>query len=1277
VAIFGITPVDRSPAWHAAKAALEIRDVLYELNRDAKLPSALDIHVGINSGPVIAGLMGGETKRTFTAIGETVDLAAILEDVSPRGALYVGPQTYEETRRDFDYEALPPVAIGEGRPPAPVYKLLAIKPSRRVKRDSERRQATVMFAAVTGFKALNDRFTPEQITRLLNDWFGVLEVAVRTYGGVVDKFLGEGVMALFGVPNAIEHAPRQAVNAAIDIRNQLVDYNRTRQLPVALGVHIGINTGLVIAGEIGGRVRRDFTAIGDTVNLAARLKEGAPDAAVYVGPETHRYTRDDFAWRALPPMSVKGKEKTIQAYELMSVTERVHRGAANAGPAERQVSSAMVGRERELAQIESQVRHLVDGRGGIVTLVGEAGMGKSRLVGELRAAPALHDARVLEARSLAIGQNLSFHPFVDLLRNWAGIPPEEAEDVALARLETALQALTPEEAGETLPFLATMMGMHLTGALAERVEGIQGEALERLVIRAVRALLEALAEQSPLVLIFEDLHWADQSSIKLLEIMLRMVQRHRVLFLIVGRPDSPETMDRIVADARAQHALQHADVQLGRLTDQQCATLIRNLLRIDALPYATEALIIRKAEGNPFYIEEVIRSLIDAGAVEATAGGFRLTEKIDTVEIPGTIQEVIMARVDRLDEPTRYVLQVASVIGRFVYFRILAGLMEEVPDLEARLTYLEERQLLLQRRTRETASVRRTTLRPEREYLFKHALLQETVYESILQRTRKDLHRQVAESIETAFAERLVDFFGMLAYHFSRADDAEKAEEYLFKAGEEAARSAASSEALAFFREASRLYLQIHGDGGDPAKRALLEKNIGLALMNTGNLTESMEHFDEALRHLGDPIPPRTPGAVLQFGGDLVAVFARLFLPRLFRASHGKTRYRDDIQVRYPRIKAQSTSNPTRLVFDYFRAIRWLNQTDPTAVPEQVIGLYSGFAALFAYSGLSFRIGRRYLAISEKLLRPGHAKDLFDHGCLICIHNYLEGKWNDEAGVVADDVIEQALRHGGLWEVNTYLGLDCDRRIRRGDFAAAQQRLKHLEEIADLYGFEFAQTNHNSEMMLLLLEQRRLAEALVAAEHYYAGVHDDTLRVLALGSKAKAQTLIGDLEAAAATLKAAGDVVKRSPIVPPWHLSAYAVGRFVHDLARLDASGAEASQGHQARASARAALAVTGKVAVQRTEVYRLTARMHSLLGDARRTQTWWRKAISEGEQLGARPELARTYLDVGTRMAQHKLTQFEGATAEEYVERARALFDTLGLVWEMAETEARARRAA
>jgi class 3 adenylate cyclase/tetratricopeptide (TPR) repeat protein len=1149
--------------------------------------------------------------------------------------------------------------------------------AREPSRDSERRQATVMFADISGFTAMSERMDPEDVTLVMNRCWAMLERIVIDHGGVVDKYIGDCIMAVFGVPHAIENAPKQAVNAAIDIRNRLEQFDQDERLPIPLHVHVGINSGLVIAGDVGGRVKRDFTVMGDTVNLAARLKDASATGQIYVGPDTYASTKNDFQYRPLKPLSVKGRTEPVVAYELLSARASIHR--PKVGSSSRMIESAMVGRDRELAQLRHHIEETLGGAGGIVSLIGEAGIGKSRLIAEVEAFDELKGATVLEGRSLSIGQSLSFHPFTDLLRQWASIQEDDDEQQALRKLEAAIGALLPAAAGEVFPFIATLMGMRLGGAHAERIAGIEGEAMEKLIRKSARDLFRTLAASQPLVLIFEDLHWADLSSINLLESLLRLVEDTRVLFIHAFRPDYNDTGQRILRFARATFPTRHLEMHLQPLTDTECDVLIRRLLKVEDLPQPTRTLIAHKAEGNPFCIEEVVRSLIDEGAVEVKDGSLRITDKIHSVVIPGTIQEVIMARIDRLDERTRNLLQIASVIGRSFYHRIIVDILAEEPDTE--LAYLQERQLICEHGSRRTATVRRRAFEEELEYVFTHALVQETLYESILQKTRKHLHLSVARSIESVFASRLADFYGMLAYHYSRAESLEKAEEYLFKAGDEAARAAASSEALHFFREASRIYLLLHGDGGDPQKKALLEKNIGLALLNKGDLAESIPYFDKALEYLGEPVTRNALASSWRFVVDMAAVLYHVYVrPPQHATVKDLEHERDVCELFFHRGHAEVTSDPKRLFLQMPTGLRRFNRIDPRKI-DQACAMYVGCAAIFAYSGISFAISRRMLGVAETLIRDGNVVDLFVYRSMRYVYHYFLGDW-DQAHAIDDTLIEQDLRYGQVWDVNTYLNIDCDRLLRRGEFAAAGARRDKLGEISDAYGYAFAATTRDSITLLLLVEQRILDAALDVAERYYGALQDDAIKVFALATIAKIQVLRGEHAAAAAALTRAGDAVRRAAVVPSWHRSAYLLSRLLFDVTALEACAPGARRRALRRAAQRSAwrgLRLQAKVAKERTETYKLVGRLCWLLGKPDRALRWWARSIAEGERLGARPELARTCMEVGRRLreAEAPRRELNGMDGNAYLERARNLFVDMELGWDLRQLNAVAPPAA
>ncbi len=1133
-----------------------------------------------------------------------------------------------------------------------------MEPPKPQPRESERRFATVVFADISGFTSLSEQLDPEDMTAITNRCFEVLESAVRTHGGHVDKYMGDCIMALFGVPQTLERAPVLAVHAAVEMMARLPAAVRSLPTPVPLDLHVGINSGLVFAGEVGGATKHDFTVMGDTVNLAQRLKDAAPRGAIWVGPLTYRYTKDDFEYEALKPQAVKGKTETVTAYRLVGVRRRA--GAARPGPTDGMVSSGLVGRELEVATLERAIAEVRVGRGGIVSLLGEAGIGKSRLLAETLQPEAMAGVLVLRGAAIAVGQTLRYHPFVELLRTWSGITDGDADADALGKLAAAVGAVAPDDVPELVPFLATVLGVRLTGEHEARVRGIDGEGLEKLIHKSMRDLLQHLAAAQPVVVVLEDVHWADGSSMDLLETLLRLVDETRIVFVHALRPDHPGPGRRALTTARQRFAGRHVEIVLEPLTPKQGDRLIRNLLRIDDLPYATMAPMLRKADGNPFFLEEVARSLIEEGAIVQRDGRFTATERLASIVIPETVQEIILSRMDRLPEPVRRTLQIAAVIGRSFRPRVLAAVLSSDRELEWALGYLRKRQLVVQRAVDDDV-----------EYVFKHALGQETIYGAIAKSTRRTLHAAVARAIETLFADRLSDFYGMLAYHYSRAEDRERAEEYLFRAGDEAARSAASSEALEYFQQASRLYFEIHGDGGDPGKKALLETNIGTALMNTGRLTEAVPHFNEALRHLGEPPLTSSTRLVVRGALDLLAVVLHLYFPhRRILPARDATRVRDAILIRYQRAKAQTTTDTTRFFFDTIGSIRQLSRTDPRTVPG-ASGMYAGGAALFSFSGVSSSIGARFLAIAGRLAQGGDIGDEIAYRSMRFIHHYLAGDWHP-AHLMDARVLEEGLRYGQLWDACAYLGLCAERSLRQGRFAEAEATIARLAAIAEGYSSDFARSNHDGERATLLIEQRRLEPALEAVQHYASTRFEPLFNLLALGWEAKIQQLHGDSDRAAALLAEGERALHALAQVPPYHRSAFVLSRLRFDVGAFEAAvvagdrRSAATLGKRAVRSARTAVRNARRVAVDRVETYRLVGRVQLLLGRRSSARRWWERSLAASAKLEAAPEGARTHREIAERFSA-SATVIAGLTPAQHAERARGLFTTLGLSWDLA----------
>jgi class 3 adenylate cyclase len=422
--------------------------------------------------------------------------------------------------------------------------------SQKDKIEGERKQVTVMFCDMEGFTPLVEKLGSEKAYSVMDEIYEILIHKVHDFEGTVNEMTGDGIMALFGAPIALEDAPQRTLRSALSIHREIAKFNDQKKGIKPIKMRIGIHTGPVVVGTLGNDLRVEFKAVGDTVNLASRMEGIAEPGTTYVTEDTFKLTERLFHFEAQGEKAVKGKEETVSVYKLLSSKKDVYRARLGS---ERSIYSEMVGRDRELDRLELQVLKAVNGEGSIVNIIGEAGIGKSRLVAELKNREVMKRVTLLEGRAISTGRNLSFHPIIDLLKQWARIGEDDAGAAAISKLDTAVRKVMPEETDEVIPFVATLMGMRLSGRYVERVKGIEGEALEKLILKNMRALLIKATELSPLVIVVEDLHWADKTSIELIESLFRLAESQRIVFMNVFRPGYNETGDRIVETIKERY----------------------------------------------------------------------------------------------------------------------------------------------------------------------------------------------------------------------------------------------------------------------------------------------------------------------------------------------------------------------------------------------------------------------------------------------------------------------------------------------------------------------------------------------------------------------------------------------------------------------------------------------------------------------------------------------------------------------------------------------------
>ena len=651
----------------------------------------------------------------------------------------------------------------------------------------ERRNVTVLIADLSGFTTLGERFDPEVIREFQDDLFDEIASVVYAHEGFVEKFVGDAVVALFGAPLTHEDDPERALRTALAMRERMEGINDrwVERLGQSLELHIGINSGPVVAGQIGGERGGAYSVTGDTINTASRLQDAAKPGQILVSQSTHRLAQEAFDFQRLKPIRVRGKRDAVTVFELQRAKLFPGQGRGVRG-----LDAPLVGRESELEQLKHVTQELTAGRGQVAIVAGEAGIGKSRLMAEWQRSLD-KGVRYLEGRSYAGATAVPYGPFADLTRRYVGITDEDSESRAHSRLRQALQRVLPSGL-EGYALVESMLGMRLQRDAAEHLATHSPQEVQQRLFALVEDLLRRLAKQRPTVLVLEDLHWADDSSIELMRHLLPLSRQ--VPVAIVGVVRRGESEIPWLADVTERYVERLTVLELVPLAPESTVTLVEELLSgTDSLPNAVRELIVGKAEGNPFFVEEVIRTLIERGGLERSADGRRwvVTSQIEGMTVPDTLQGVLMARLDRLDTGTKRIAQQAAVIGRIFQQRVLLKVAEDVARLEADLSELEREEL-----------IRELRRDPDLAYIFKHALTQEVAYETLTVPQRRDLHARVGAALEALVADRIGEYHAILGAHFLRGEVWDKAAMYYREAGDAAARLHAYPEASAHYGNA-------------------------------------------------------------------------------------------------------------------------------------------------------------------------------------------------------------------------------------------------------------------------------------------------------------------------------------------------------------------------------------------------------------------------------------------------------------------------------------------
>lgn len=715
----------------------------------------------------------------------------------------------------------------------------------------ERRIVTMLFCDVKGSTAAAEQLDPEEWSEIINGAFERMIKPVYKYEGTVARLMGDAILAFFGAPIAHEDDPPRAILAGLDIVAAIRSYREIvkERWKIDFDVRVGINTGMVVVGAVGSDLRMEYTALGDAINLAARMEQTAALGTVQIAHDTFKLVKRLFEFEALGGIEVKGKSDPVLAYRVLG-----RKTATGALRGIEGLHAEMVGRAAELITMREVMADLKQGVGRIVCVLGQAGLGKTRLVSETQEVYRQligAEGNWYETTSLSYESNQAYGLFQRLIRRVNGIAYDDAPGVIREKLAPVVQGLAEENRPLATQALEALFG------LESEVDGLplEGETFKRQLFEAIDGWLRTSFSDRPTVLVFDDMHWSDAASIQLLRRLLPLTEEIPLVILCALREerDGPAWEIKTFADAEFHH--RYTEVSLRPLSESESNELLNRLLAIAELPDRLRANILEKSAGNPFFLEEVVRTLIDSGAViseERQVNGkirryWRASSEGADFAIPENLQSLLAARLDRLEEATRATLQMASVIGRNFYLRVLKAVDDAGSDLEGQVGTLVRLDMI-----REAARV------PEVEYAFRNPLTQEAVYKTILLKRRREFHQRVAEAMETLYPDRLEGLYGLLAHHLSLAGRRDQAIQYSRLAAQQAVGLFAYDDAVQNLRAA--LGLIEPGEQSEIHMTLLEELGDVYRLLRGG--THAIELYQQAL-DLGRGMETAgTPGVV-------------------------------------------------------------------------------------------------------------------------------------------------------------------------------------------------------------------------------------------------------------------------------------------------------------------------------------------------------------------------------------------------------------------------------
>ena len=687
--------------------------------------------------------------------------------------------------------------------------------------EGERKLVTVLFADVADFTAMSEKLDPEDMHAIMDGCFSILMNEIHKFEGTINQFTGDGIMALFGAPLAHEDHAQNACYAALAIQKALKGYSGEIQqrFGVAFHMRIGLNSGPVVVGAIGDDLRMDYTAVGDTTNLSARMESLAEPGTIRVSRNTVRLVRAYFTFNALGATHVKGKSEPQETFVLSGasrVTSRLDASAAHG-------LTTYAGRGEELAILTESSEKAFSGQGQVVGVKGDPGVGKSRLIFELRRSIGGRLAS-FEGRCVPFGKSIAFLPLRDILRTYLDCSDDDTPQSVTQKIRHHIEMLGLE-ADDALAAFQDLLALPVE---SQTWPALSPNKRKDKTFETLRDFLLYASRKDPLMIVVEDLHWIDKASEAFLDFLIGALSDTAILLLMIYRPEYRHDWANRPG---------FKEITLAQLPQETGTEVIGSILGNADVAPALIRYVLQRTDGNPLFMEELTRTLLENGSIRMESGRYRLDRTADTAKVPENIHGIIAARMDSLDDEVKRVIQLAAVIGRDFTHRVLQSITGQRENLGAGLEILQE-----------MGFIYRKSRYPELAYIFKHALTQEVAYKSLLRRKRARYHADVAGAIERLNAQRIEESYEVLAYHYDRSGDAQKAYDYLRLSGEKAIRTHFLWEAYDYFKKALRALDRLsHGDSPRQQELEVLHLMV-IPIIGLGLPEDSLAYLDKGVR---------------------------------------------------------------------------------------------------------------------------------------------------------------------------------------------------------------------------------------------------------------------------------------------------------------------------------------------------------------------------------------------------------------------------------------------